>query len=327
MLLVCIGISQFVPLAPLYGVTGLLDFCVPLLFLRYQLQYVKGLFVALNSRSVYTRNMLRYTVLGAGLRQFEGSDRKCVCKWLPSFLLQFRPVGHRDLCPAPRRARCPPASAGAVSASTDGSKEGDRHGWSAVLVDTDGVFVRLCLGALLLCGSSWVAEWCGKGLAVCVLCELGVPPDTVLGFVADNVSATFGADGYVAFLEAGATHEYYVPAQHDTLRRDLVAGWQEASVRLAHDGLSVARAGSVLLPTLLGGTMLLLQSSVLVCDVLRALDDTYASECASRSPPAGPFDPPCWVRCLGCNRKWLMSEHKGWWHAVGTMEITYWSDC
>ena len=56
MLLACIGISQFVPLAPLYG-TGSLGFCVPLLFLRY----VKGLFVALNSRSVYTRSMLRYT--------------------------------------------------------------------------------------------------------------------------------------------------------------------------------------------------------------------------------------------------------------------------
>ena len=43
-LLACIGISQFVPLAPLYGVTGSLGFCVPLLFLRYQLRYIKGLF-------------------------------------------------------------------------------------------------------------------------------------------------------------------------------------------------------------------------------------------------------------------------------------------
>ena len=64
-----------------------------------------------------------------------------------------------------------------------------------MLVDADGVFARASSGALLLFGSSWVAEWCGKGLAVCVLCELGVAPDTVLGFVADNVSATFGADG------------------------------------------------------------------------------------------------------------------------------------
>ena len=81
---------------------------------------------------------------------------------------------------------------------------------------------HVCLGALLLCGSSWVAEWCGKGLAACVLRELGVPPDTVLGFVADDVSATFGADGgcpprcmwlntvrheYAALVEAGAGPE------------------------------------------------------------------------------------------------------------------------
>ena len=73
-LLACIGISQFMPMAPLYGVTGSLGFCVPLLFLRCQLRYIKGLFVALNSRSVYTRSMLRFVVLGAGLHQFEGSD-------------------------------------------------------------------------------------------------------------------------------------------------------------------------------------------------------------------------------------------------------------
>ena len=34
-LLACIGISQFLPLAPLYGVTGSLGFCGPLLSLRY----------------------------------------------------------------------------------------------------------------------------------------------------------------------------------------------------------------------------------------------------------------------------------------------------
>ena len=88
---------------------------------------------------------------------------------------------------------------------------------------------------------------------------------------------------YAAFLEAGAGQEYYVPAQHDTLRRDLVAGWQEACDGLAHDGLSVAHAGSVQLPALLGDIGLLLRSAVQVCDVVRALDNIYASECAFRS--------------------------------------------
>ena len=62
--LACIVISQLLPLALLYGVSGLLGFYLPFLFLRYQLRYIKGLFVTLNSRSVYTCSMLRYIVLG-----------------------------------------------------------------------------------------------------------------------------------------------------------------------------------------------------------------------------------------------------------------------
>ena len=105
-----------------------LGFCAPLLFPRHQLRYVKGLFIALKSRSVYTCNMLRYTVLGAGLRQFEGSNWECVCRWLPSFQLQFRPVRHPDLCPAPVELVVLRPPRGPVLAITDGSKEGDRHG-------------------------------------------------------------------------------------------------------------------------------------------------------------------------------------------------------
>ena len=64
MLLSCIGISQYVPLAMLYWVSGSLGFYVALRLLCYQLRHIKGLFVALNNRSVYTRRMLRYTALG-----------------------------------------------------------------------------------------------------------------------------------------------------------------------------------------------------------------------------------------------------------------------
>ena len=88
-----------------------------------------------------------------------------------------------------------------------------------------------------------------------------------------------------------------MPAHRDTLRCDLVAGWHVACDGLTHDGLSV-RAGSVPLPSLLGDTVLLLRSGVRVCHAVRTLDDIYASECASRGPPARPFHSPCWVRCL-----------------------------
>ena len=76
----------------------------------------------------------------------------------------------------------------------DGSKEDDKHGWSVVLEDVDGVFARACSGALLLCGPLGARDGAAKDWR-CVLCELGVPREALLGFVADNVSTTFGADG------------------------------------------------------------------------------------------------------------------------------------
>ena len=89
-----------------------------------------------------------------------------------------------------------------------------------------------------------------------------------------------------------------MPAQHNTLRRDILAGWQEASDGLVHDGLSGDRAGFVPPPALLGDTGLLLRFGVLVWDTVRALDNIYVSQFASRGPLAGPFDSPCWIRCL-----------------------------
>ena len=88
-LMSCIGISQHVPVGLMYAVSQSLGFCVTRLYLRYQLRYVKGLFLALNSRSVYTRRMLRCTVMGAGLRPFAGSDWVFVCRWLPHSSLKL----------------------------------------------------------------------------------------------------------------------------------------------------------------------------------------------------------------------------------------------
>ena len=66
-----------------------------------------------------------------------------------------------------------------------------------------------------------------------------------------------------------------MPAQHDTPRRDLIAGWQEAFDGLAHDGLRVARAASVPPAALWGDSVLLLRSGLVVCHSVRALDDIY----------------------------------------------------
>ena len=89
-----------------------------------------------------------------------------------------------------------------------------------------------------------------------------------------------------------------MPAQHDTLHRDLGASWQEGLGGISPNGLSVAQAGYVPMPTLLADIVLLLRSAVLACDAVRALDDVSALEFALRGPPTGPFDSTCWVRCL-----------------------------
>ena len=74
---------------------------------------------------------------------------------------------------------------------------------------------------------SWVAEWCGKALALWLLGELGVPLNSVCSFVADNTGATYGEDGgcasrclwadilrlrYAATLLQSGAAEIYVPA-------------------------------------------------------------------------------------------------------------------
>ena len=52
-----------------------------------------------------------------------------------------------------------------VDVVTDGSRDGDRVGWSAVVVSPQGVEAEGWSGCAMVGASSWVAEWCGKALA------------------------------------------------------------------------------------------------------------------------------------------------------------------
>ena len=93
-------------------------------------------------------------------------------------------------------------------------------------VDALGIFAWACSGALLSCGSSWVAEWCAKSLAPWLLQPLYVAVSDVLGFVADNLAASFGSRGgkpplcvwvdalrldYASLLADGLVPEFFVP--------------------------------------------------------------------------------------------------------------------
>ena len=89
----------------------------------------------------------------------------------------------------PAELQCP------VDVVTDGPRDGDKVGWSAVVVSPQGVVAEAWCGCAMVGASSWVAEWCGKALALWLLGELGVLVSSVRFFVADNTGATYGEDG------------------------------------------------------------------------------------------------------------------------------------
>ena len=307
-----LGIHQHLPRAVLYGGPKTLGFCVPLLFLRSKLRYLKGLFKGINSRSILTREIVRH-VLDTPLPQPMRGDWDCVRAWLVEFELQLLPAASDLLAPASVEWVQDCAPVGSVLAVTDGSQDGAAHGWAVVLVDALGIFAWACSGTLLSCGSSWVAEWRAKSRAVWLLRPLSVAVSDVLGFVADNLAASFDLCGgkpswcvwvdavrldYASFLTDGPVPEFFVPAQHDTLRVDLVASWQAEADRLAKAGLLLARPFTVPLPSLLSNLYLWLDGSHLVCDVVSALDTKYSGPCRAQSPNAGGFDTARWERCL-----------------------------
>ena len=89
----------------------------------------------------------------------------------------------------------------------------------------------LWFGCAMVGASSWVAEWCGKALALWLLSVLGVPLTFVRSYLADNTGATFGEDGgrashcpwvdvlrlcYAAALLKSRAVEIYVPPQHNS---------------------------------------------------------------------------------------------------------------
>lgn len=70
-----------------------------------------------------------------------------------------------------------------------------RLGWGAIVADRDGPLATLSAGVCCDLGSSHAAEWAGKLAATRLATLLGVPAHQFHWIIADNMSATLGANG------------------------------------------------------------------------------------------------------------------------------------
>ena len=205
---------------------------------------------------------------------------------------------------------------GPVDVVTHGSRDGDRVGWLAVVVSPMGVVAEAWSGCAMVGVSSWVAEWCGKALALWLLGELRVHLSSVRSFVADNTGATYGEDGncasrcpwvdilrlrYAAALLQNGAAEIYVQAQHNSGSQSPVAMVQVRSNVQAKQGMLAAENGCIRFREWLGGHFCLVWRGVLVADPSADLEARYsgAHVFVSDVPPGLSA---AWVRCVECGR-------------------------
>ena len=185
----------------------------------------------------------------------------------------------------PAELHCP------VDVVTDVSRDGGTVGWSAVVVSPQGAVVEAWSGCAMVGVSLWVAEWCGKALALWLLGELGVPLSSVRSFVADNTGATYGEDGacasqcswvntvhlrYAATLPQSGAAEIYVLAQHNLGSYSPAALVQARSNARAKQGMQAAGYGCVPFREWLGSHFCLVWLGVLASNPLAVLEAYYS---------------------------------------------------
>ena len=171
-----------------------MGFYFPLLFERAKLRYLKGLFISVNGRSALTRGVVHH-VLSFALPRPMAGDWDLVWLWLAEYGLTLLPSTSPFLTSARVEFAVLRAAVGRVIAISDGSREEHAHGLAVILVDAEGIMAWVYSGARLHSGSSRAAEWCAKGQALWLLRHLAIPASQVLGFVADNLGASFGSEG------------------------------------------------------------------------------------------------------------------------------------
>ena len=308
-ILTSLGIRHSLPPKGLYGGAGTLGFLTPLLYDRSKLRYIKGIYGCINRRSAFPRGMILYTDLP---RPMQG-DWDSAREWLHEYGLQIVPVASPLLSPTPVETTVLLQVQGPVIVVTDTSQEAQADGWAVVLIDSVGIVASAHSGALFWCRSSWAAEWCAKGLALWLLQTLDIAPKDVCGIIALNLAASSGTTSgspshcvwldpicrhYASYLADGPIKEFYGPAQDDTQRLDLVAGWRAEADQLAKAGLRLAGARVIPLPSLLADLNLLYCNGSLVCNVVSPLHALYTQTCQARASSPEGYDTACWEQYL-----------------------------
>ena len=163
-----------VPKAALYGTHAPLGFGLPNMLSRFRLRQVRGLLLALNSRNALTRETTWSLWSVPSVCALALSDSSSLDATLAEYSLSV--VCATALGDAPVCCECGPAPLdGPVDVVTDGSSNGDRLGWSPVVVSSLGVIAEASSRCAMVGASLWVAEQCGKALILWLQSVLVVP--------------------------------------------------------------------------------------------------------------------------------------------------------
>ena len=192
---------------------------------------------------------------------------------------------------------------GTIYMISDGSKD-TMHGievigWAAVISDDDGLLATAHKAIQSTAGSSWAAEWCGKGKCMDLLEHISWEDCAIGAMVADNVSATFGEDGgrpspcawservrlrYAEFVSSHDVPEYFIPAQHDSHDSHWLARCQGMADELATAALRTPRRMTAPFRRQLEGMALPFKSGTLVVHVTKGLDQFAVDRCMPIAP-------------------------------------------
>ena len=217
----------------------------PQVALRLRLQRILYTFQALQGRACYPRELLKTLLHDDCWSQIPGSDPEILHRDLRTFELEF--------CCEPSQLPLNPvlvtfhreSSATEVIVATDGSCKGLKVRLAAVFVDSHGVFAECSCQVELADASAWIAEWLSKFIAVH---ELPMRPGVRFLFLGDAQSLAFSYQSlrttgshlvdccmlYIARKLRGQAAEGYVPAQHDSNLRNVIANAQAKAHALAH---------------------------------------------------------------------------------------------
>ena len=158
-----------------------MGFAVPHVFTRPQCQYIKGLFLACNSRSTYTRETTTMLMLYSKPNVTPHPDWIIAQQWIAQHGTSFHLPANLTECPI--RIEVQHIPEGDIILMSDGSKETYDHAWSTLVIDINGVALKASSAVRCKGGSSWIAEWCGKFLNMLLMHCFETDPNRIKGAI------------------------------------------------------------------------------------------------------------------------------------------------